>query len=216
MNFFYSAMAGLVIAAALICLWLWLALHPVLKRSRGAHPRLLAWVPLQVSLVVLALGLMVYSPRYAFLLAGFPPILLLDALHLTHLAGFLAQVARVALPVGFAVLVLCLVWRPLRIVATGATLAAVGLTAFFAGERISAMEMCSKAVALGSDDLQRASLGWSIANRSGGPSHSNIHALMQTDAQRYGWSYHQMGWYKLPEDVVATVDGQVLACESPT
>ncbi|WP_299781252.1 hypothetical protein [uncultured Roseobacter sp.] len=216
MNFLVSAMAGLAIGAILVGLWLWLALRPVWRLSRGARPPWYAWAPLQISLVVLVLGLIVYTPKYALLLAGLPPIVFFDALFRGHVSGFLGQIAVIAVPATLAAVWLCVACRPLRVIAVGVGLATLGGVTLVAGERISQTAMCTEARALGATEITRIPLASSIGNRTGGMFRRRSHAQTEAGGHRYGWSYSQMGWYRLPEDVVATVDGQVVTCDPPT
>ncbi|WP_299674068.1 hypothetical protein [uncultured Roseobacter sp.] len=212
MRFFLAALAWMLLAAILIGVWLWLALRPMWRLYRGTRPSWYAWVPLQISLVVLALGLTVYPWKYAVLLASFPPLVLFDALFLGHVSGFLGQIAVIAVPAAVVAALLCVAFPPLRVIAAGVGLATLGSVTLVAGERISQTAMCTEARAFGVTEIARSPLAWSIGNRTGGPSHSTIHALAEVDGTRYGWSYSAMGWYELPKDIAAGGAGGTLRC----
>lgn len=158
-----------------------------------------AVVLLQLSALLLPAALLVRDGSLLLLL-GLPEVAFLWlGSRVFEVSGFASGVLICALPVtAFAIVAGALVGLRLSLV----TVALVSLmaAAIGAGELRSRAAMCQEALALGVTGIKRNSRLWSLANAPR-EFQFELHAELWRDGQRYGWSYGEMAWYLIPDNV---------------
>ena len=112
----------ILLGLALTCLgifgWLWLCAGFRAGGLRGA----LGYGALQLSALGLVYGFVRGQPINGVFLASFPPLALVDLAGFARFDTFLRALAWGVLPYSAVILLICLIWRPLRVWALGVTL----------------------------------------------------------------------------------------------
>lgn len=175
--------------------------------------RVVGAIAIQFSVVAFASAFLTGNPLSAVVAAAFPPFMIFTLDHLLQFERFIGQIFPQALAVGLLVLGACL-WSPrLRLWCVAPGLLAFLAAGFVAGERVSQREMCRTASVAGIAEFRRNTLVWSLRNTPD-EFQFEIHANAQLGTKRLGWSYHEMGWYEIPEDAWGDVQAPVFDCKA--
>jgi hypothetical protein len=201
---------GLILAGlALTCLgifgWLWLCAGFRAGGWRGVLGRF----ALQLSALGLVYGFVRGQPINGVFLASFPPLAVVNLASFSQFSPFLGAVAWGVLPYGLGILVVSLIWRPLRVWAPGITAAGSLVAALFVGDSVSQAAMCQMAALNGAASIQRNSFLTSLAET---PREVQITLHAALPEQRLGWSYRAMDWYPIPASVQAFDAGEAFLC----
>lgn len=196
-------LALLLLSLLALCLgifgWLWLAGGALRGGWRGG----LGIAALQASALCLVWGFVKSAPLVGLYTALFPPLALFDLAGLADHGAFLERVLTRAAPWGAGVLLLALVWRPIRPWAPGLGLGALMAAGTILGETVSLRMMCETAAARGLADLRRASLSESLARRADESPRLPHATARAADGQLWGWSYRDMDWEVWPDAAIA-------------
>ena len=148
----------------LICLgifgWLWLCAGFRYGGVRGA----MGIVALQVSAVCLVYGLLRGQPLVALFSAMFPPLAVPQLIYAGQFLPFLKLLAWGVAPYAGAVLVACLIHRPLQVWSVGLALMTALLAAPFVGDAIGQRAMCAAAKKRGFDRFDRITFASSLTD----------------------------------------------------
>ncbi|KIT17639.1 hypothetical protein [Jannaschia aquimarina] len=182
-----------------------LALRHVIRHGR----RVSAWTPgllaLSAALFLLYAGKpQPFAGLAAILYALVPPAVLLDPTF-EESWEFVARILPWALAVGLGVALAFAASRTLRGFSLAAGIIAAVVAAFAIGEVQSRHLMCLAAEARGITEFRRNSLLWSWfhAPREW---QFDLHAGFDEGGERYGWSYAESDWYRLPPNVGGNAD----------
>ncbi len=199
----------ILLGLALTCLgifgWLWLCAGFRAGGLRGA----LGYGALQLSALGLVYGFVRGQPINGVFLASFPPLALVDLAGFARFDTFLRALAWGVLPYSAVILLICLIWRPLRVWALGVTLLGSLGAAVFVGDRVAQGAMCQTAALHGVASFQRHSFLTSLSNAPR-EVQVTLHATLPDD--RLGWSYSTMDWYPIPISVQGFDGGALFSC----
>lgn len=197
------AIVTLAVAVLFTALW-WIAAYVGVKRAiAGRASPIWATLPVQLSALAFAYATLRAGLLVALLAILSPPLTGVWAGQTVHtaLGPLVTATLPVTLPVALAASALCLLIRPLRWVwLCGAALAAT-TTFLITADNIAGDAMCARAEAAGLTNVTRHSLSWSIRN-TGHEFQFDLHAMASLGEDNYGWSYSEMDWYLIPENVV--------------
>jgi hypothetical protein len=199
------AAACLAVAAAWI--WLWAGI------AKSGARRIAGAVALQLSFVVLVVGVVNGHGLSATLDALTPPLFIFLFPYYAQFDTFLFQVLPWAGVAAAIVLVACLAVPRLRLWSVAPSLLAFFAVGVIVGERISQQAMCKAAEAADIPEFRRRSLLWSLYNTPE-ELQFDIHAVAETGGRRLGWSYREMGWYEIPPDAWGEVDAPPFDCDA--
>lgn len=125
---------------------------------------------------------------------------------------FLSQLAHFA-AVTFLILflVLCLMPR-LTLWTLSISLTITLLVCVSVAEDISKILMCRTALERGVSSIARRDFRWSLRHAPQ-EYQFEIHAFIRENGQRLGWSYRDLDWYSIPEEVHINLEGSgILDC----
>jgi hypothetical protein len=206
--FAFAVLASLAALFGAIAVWLWLCGGLMRPGWRGTAGKL----AVQLSALLFVWGALPGNVLNGMAMAFTAPLSLVAELGgLKAQEKFVTAVFWPSAPFGGAVLLASLAIAPLRIWAPGLALLTGLIAALWQGEGISQRAMCETAARHGVTSFPRNSLLWSLGNAPQ-EFQFEIHARIEANGQRFGWSYREMDWYPIPNRATADVTGPTFTC----
>lgn len=201
-------LSGLLAVFAFIAAWLWLCGGLLRTGWRGIAGKL----AVQASGLMLAYGCLRGSLWTGLFMALTAPLsAVLEIARLKAYTDLGATLAWQAAPAVAVVGAVSLALAPLRIWAPGLALVAGLIAVLWQAEGISQRAMCETAARYGVTAFPRNAFLWSLANAPQ-EFQFEIHARLDAQGQRLGWSYRAMDWYVIPKGASDAVTGAVFTC----